>query len=514
LTEATLENITQGVSVIDASQRLIGWNSRYVELMDYPDGMVHVGESVAELIRYNAEHGRFGDCDVEQEVNKRLKFMREGSEYRSQSNFVDGKVIEIHGKPMADGGFVTTYTDISEFKSAENALVEAKALLEQRVADRTSKLEEAMLALQQAKAEAEEANVSKTRFVAAAAHDLLQPLNAAKLFAALLNEHRNEMTDEQSTLVARVESGLLSVEDLLSALLDISRLDTAAPTPKHEDFVVADLFFALNAQFSQTFEEQGLTLRFADSKLCAHSDPALLRRILQNFVSNARRYTRAGGVLVGCRRRGENIAIQVIDTGVGIADSDQKAVFDEFHRLSDGAKSAKRGLGLGLAIVDRIARLLGHPISLRSVLGKGSCFEVLPTEHRASSQLSNQVVMCVDNEQEILDGMSGLLSKWGAQPLIATTMADALTQLESAPALPSLLLIDYHLNDGVTGLDVISALRRKSGVDLPAAILTANYTTEVADLVRKAGHALLHKPVKPAALRALINRLLTRRVTH
>ena len=326
-----------------------------------------------------------------------------------------------------------------------------------------------------------------------------------------------------------VESGLLSVEDLLIALLDISRLDTAAPTPKHEDFVVADLFFALNAQFSQTFEEQGLTLRFADSKLCAHSDPALLRRILQNFVSNARRYTRAGGVLVGCRRRGENIAIQVIDTGVGIADSDQKAVFDEFHRLSDGAESAKRGLGLGLAIVDRIARLLGHPISLRSVLGKGSCFEVLvprakdnnvstkrlaPTEQRASSQLGSQVVMCVDNEQEILDGMHGLLSKWGAQPLIATTMADALTQLDSASSMPSLLLIDYHLNDGVTGLDVIDALRRKAGVNLPAAILTANYTTEVADLVREAGHALLHKPVKPAALRALINRLLTRRVTH
>jgi Na+/proline symporter/signal transduction histidine kinase len=529
LTEATLENITQGVSVIDASQRLIGWNSRYVELMDYPDGMVHVGESVAELIRYNAEHGRFGDCDVEQEVNKRLKFMREGSEYRSQSNFVDGKVIEIHGKPMSDGGFVTTYTDISEFKSAENALVEAKALLEQRVADRTSKLEEAMLALQQAKAEAEDANVSKTRFVAAAAHDLLQPLNAAKLFAALLNEHRREMTEEQSTLVARVESGLLSVEDLLSALLDISRLDTAAPTPKREDFAVAELFTALDAQFSQTFKEQGLTLRFANSKLCAHSDPALLRRILQNFVSNARRYTRAGGVLVGCRRRGDSIAIQVIDTGVGIADSDQKAVFDEFHRLSDGAESTKRGLGLGLAIVDRIARLLDHSISLRSVLGKGSCFEVLvprasgdyisqdrrtATEPRAVSQLGSQVVLCVDNEKEILDGMYGLLSKWGAQPLIATTMDEALRQLDRSPTMPSLLLIDYHLNDGVTGLEIIDALRARAEVEFPAAILTANHTTEVADLVREAGHALLHKPVKPAALRALINRLLTRRVTH
>jgi CheY-like chemotaxis protein len=143
-----------------------------------------------------------------------------------------------------------------------------------------------------------------------------------------------------------------------------------------------------------------------------------------------------------------------------------------------------------------------------------STARLAPTEHRASSQLSNQLVMCVDNEQEILDGMHGLLSKWGAQPLIATTMANALTQLESASTIPSLLLIDYHLSDGITGLDVIDALRRKAGVDLPAAILTANHTTEVADLVREAGHALLHKPVKPAALRALINRLLTRRVVH
>jgi Na+/proline symporter/signal transduction histidine kinase/CheY-like chemotaxis protein len=529
LTEATLENIPQGVSVVDAAQRLIGWNSRYVELMNYPAGMVHVGESVADLMRYNAELGRFGNGDVEQQVNKRLRYLREGSEYRYQSTFLDGKVIEIHGKPMPDGGFVTTYTDITEFKSAEKALVEAKASLEQRVANRTAELEKAMLALQQAKAEAEEANVSKTRFVAAAAHDLLQPLNAAKLFAALLNEHRGEMTEEQSTLVMRVESGLLSVEDLLSALLDISRLDTAAPTPKRTDFAVTDLFNALDAQFSRTFEEQGLSLHFAQSKMCVHSDPAMLRRILQNFVSNARRYTRTGGVLVGCRRRGNNIALQVIDTGVGIADSDQKAVFDEFHRLSQGAESTKRGLGLGLAIVDRIARLLDHPISLRSVLGKGSCFEVLvpraandsnlpqrlaPTEQRAVSQLESQFVLCVDNEREILDGMHGLLSKWGARPLIASTLAEALTQLDEAGEIPSLLLIDYHLNDGVTGLEVIDALRDKAGIALPAAVLTANYTTEVADLVRNAGHALLHKPVKPAALRALINRLLTRRVTR
>ncbi len=530
LTEATLENITQGVSVVDADQRLIGWNSRYLELMDYPDGMVHVGESVEDLIRYNAELGRFGDGDVEQAVAKRVKYLRDGSAYRYESRFLDGKVIEIRGQPMPDGGFVTTYTDITDFKSAENMLVEAKEMLEQRVADRTAELESTMLALREAKAEAEDANASKTRFLAAAAHDLLQPLNAAKLFAALLIEHREEMSDEQSRLVTRVENGLLSVEDLLSALLDISRLDTAAPEPKREDVRVQQLFKALDTQFSQTFAEQGLGLRFADTRLVVHSDPALLRRILQNFVSNARRYTRKGGVLVGCRRRGDDVAIQVIDTGVGIADTDQKAVFEEFHRLSEGAKRTKRGLGLGLAIVDRIARLLGHEISLRSELGRGSCFEVIVPraasrdesrsapevpEQRSAASIDGQVILCIDNEREILDGMQGLLARWGAAPVVATGREGALGAMERVHAetgqWPALLLVDYHLDDEVTGLEVIAALGEKAGVSLPAAILTADHTDEVAGQVRSAGHTLLHKPVKPAALRALINRILSRR---
>jgi Na+/proline symporter/signal transduction histidine kinase len=530
LTEATLENIAQGVSVIDASQRLVGWNSRYLELMNYPDGMVHVGESVEVLIRYNARAGRFGDCDIDEEVTKRIRFMQEGSAYRSESAFIDGKVIEIRGQPLPDGGYVTTYTDISDFKSAETALVEAKETLEQHVADRTAELEAAMLALQAAKAEAEDANASKTRFLAAAAHDLLQPLNAAKLFAALLNEQRDEMSPEQSKLVARVESGLLSVEDLLGALLDISRLDAAALEPKPKNFLVSEMFDALETQFGQTFTEQGLRLRFVRTSLVVRSDPALLRRILQNFVSNARRYTREGGVLVGCRRRGDHVSIQVIDTGVGIAESDQKAVFQEFHRLSDGAERTKRGLGLGLAIVDRIARLLGHNILLRSKLGKGSCFEVLvpratgavphaaashTDEPRRASSLDGQSILCIDNEEEILDGMHGLLSRWGAAPIIATGRDEALAVMQKLRAeqdrSPALLLVDYHLNDHLTGLDVIAALREHADERIPAVILTADYSDKVADLVHTAGHAMLRKPVKPAALRALINRVLSRR---
>jgi Na+/proline symporter/CheY-like chemotaxis protein len=529
LTEATLENISQGVSVVDSDLRLIGWNSRYLELMDYPDGMVHVGESIEDLMRYNAEVGRFGNDNVEQEVTKRLHHLREGTSYRYESTFIDGKVIEIRGQPMRDGGFVTTYTDITDFKHAEAALVEAKQSLEQRVAGRTAELETAMAALEEAKAEAEEANISKTRFLAAAAHDLLQPLNAAKLFAALLGEHRAEMTDEQSKLVARVESGLLSVEDLLSALLDISRLDTAAPQPNRETLRVRDLFSTLDAQFAETFAEQGLALRFARTDLAVYSDPALLRRILQNFISNARRYTRTGGVLVGCRRRAGDIAIQVIDTGVGIAKRNQKAVFEEFHRLNEGAEHVNRGLGLGLAIVDRIARLLGHEVSLRSELGKGSCFEVIVpravhepvvrfeqeiAEPRVASSIDGQVILCIDNESETLDGMHGLLGKWGAAPIVASNLDHAQAAMTRAYVehgrWPALLVVDYHLNDNVTGLHVIDALRAQAGCDLPAIILTADHTQTVADIVRDAGHAILRKPVKPAALRALINRILGR----
>jgi len=492
--------------------------------------MVHVGKPVAELIRYNLELGRFEERDVEQEIAKRLKYIRSGSSYRYQSAFFDGKVIEIHGQPMPDGGFVTTYTDITDFKSVEKELVVAKESLEQRVNARTAELHDTMLALQQAKAEAEEANVSKTRFLAAAAHDLLQPLNAAKLFAALLNEHREAMPAEQGELVERVESGLLGVEDLLSAILDISRLDTAAPEPQLEDFAIADVFDALHAQFAQTFADDGLQLEFMKTGLFVRSDPALLRRILQNFISNARRYTREGRVLVGCRRRAGSVVIQVIDTGIGISEDDKPAVFEEFRRLTHSDKQTKRGLGLGLAIVERIARLLEHPVGLRSQPGKGSCFEITvpravsvgkpgadgkAREPRPTASLDGQFILCVDNEPDILDGMRGLLSKWGVQPRTAGNRDDAVAELvrlkQEHGCLPAILLVDYHLDAGLTGLDVIDAIVDEAGVTLPVVILTDDHTDEVIEKVRSAGYAILHKPVKPAALRALINRILSRR---
>jgi PAS domain S-box-containing protein len=652
LLEATLENLSQGVTVVDGSQRLVGWNSRYEEIMGYPPGLLSVGKPVTDLMRYNAARGRYGRTDVETRIAQRVRLLSDGSPFRDESEFSDGRVIEIRGQPMPEGGYVTTYSDITESKQIERALrtserqvrtytdnapaliayvdadrryrfankaylayagisrdeiigapltavldegqlmarspwldeafagerqgfelemtgadgesrymlgtyipdvdgdgavtgvyavfqditerrraelglEEAKAMLEQRVADRTAELEAAMSALTEAKAQAEAANASKTRFLAAAAHDLLQPLNAAKLFTALLEEKNAGMSEEQRRLVSRVESGLVAVEDLLSALLDIARLDTRAPRPARENFPVAELFTTLEPQFAEAFAERGLTLRFARTSLWLHTDPALLRRILQNFISNARRYTRSGGVLVGCRRRGDTVAIQVCDTGVGIAPEHREAVFEEFRRLAGSDEGSKRGLGLGLAIVQRIARLLEHPLNMRSELGIGTCFEIVvpraapgrrkspaAAEPRAVSSMNGQHVLCIDNEPDILDGMQGLLARWGARPLRAGDLDEANRRIaalrDETGERPAVLLVDYHLDDGVTGIEVIEAVRAMTDSAVPAVVLTADHSREVADEVRDAGHALLHKPVKPAALRALVTRIIGR----
>jgi len=299
--------------------------------------------------------------------------------------------------------------------------------------------------------------------------------------------------------------------------------------PKVRVFPVSDLFEMIETQFGAAFDEQGLKLRIARSSQYLRSDPALLRRILQNFVSNARRYTPDGGVLIGCRRRGEYVAIQVVDTGVGIAPEDHKVIFEEFKRLGGRSKRAKRGLGLGLAIVERIAKLLGHPIAMRSELGKGSTFEVLVPrasareslpnlakrlERQSASSLDGRFVLCIDNEHTILDGMQGLLSKWGARPIIAADLESARSQLkavrEEHDSLPSMFIVDYHLDDAVTGIDVLKGLRADAGIEIPAIIVTADHTEQVRDEVRAFGDSILHKPIKPAALRALMTRILSR----
>src|SRR5258705_8047482 len=325
---------------------------------------------------------------------------------------------------MPDGGIVTTFTDITPSVKAAEALECANESLEQRVQQRTEELVRLNNALGQAKADAEQANISKTRFLAAASHDILQPLNAARLYVTSLVERQGRGNDAQ--LITNIDASLDAVEEILAPLLDISRLDSGALKPEISNFRLDELFQQIEVEFKPLAQEKGLPLDLVWSSLAVRSDRRLLRRILQNLVSNAIKYTPQGRVLVGCRRRSGHVSITVADTGIGIPQTKQRVIFEEFHRLDQGARVA-RGVGLGLSIVERISRMLDHRVDVISTVGKGSRFTVVVpmapaiaastpqqksrmVDHR---QLAGISVLCIDNDPTILDGMETLLGGWG-----------------------------------------------------------------------------------------------------
>ncbi|UJJ51125.1 MULTISPECIES: hybrid sensor histidine kinase/response regulator [Rhodanobacter] len=520
LLSTTLENVSQGISVVDARMRLVAWNRRYLELFDYPDGMVHVGVPVAELIRWNAERGECGPGEVEAHVAKRIQYMRAGSAHLFQRVRPDGTVIEMRGRALPGGGYVTTYTDVTAYKHAEQALIEVNETLEQRVEQRTAELSEALVATAQARRAAETANISKTRFLAAASHDLLQPLNAARLFTSALRQHPG-LDPEASGLAERIDASFRAAEDLLDALLDVSRLDAGSYHPEVGAFALAELFDSLTAQFAVVAERRGLRLRVVPTRLAVRSDPQLLRRILQNFLSNALRYTSKGSVLLGARRVGvDEVRIEVWDSGPGIAAEQRARIFDEFQRLEQPSPWGEKGLGLGLSICDRLAGILGHRLDLHSRVEHGSCFAVTVPRNEAVPVRRQRVqrsgtdkqlpltVLCLDNDAAILDGMRALLSRWGVDCRIALDAAQARDELRRGTV--DLILADYHLADDADGLQVLQQLRQTLGDLPPVAMITADGSSELKQRARALGYPLLHKPVRPAALRALLTALVRR----
>ncbi len=519
LLQATMENVSQGIAVADAEARIVAWNRRYLEMFNYPEGMVYVGRPVADLIRWNALRGEFGDTDPQEQVEKRLAHMRAGHSYVIQRLRRTGRVYEIRGQPMPDGGYVTTFTDITEYKQTEQALREATQTLEQRVAERTSELELALTAQQAAKRSAEDANATKTRFVAAASHDLLQPLNAARLFASALEERSTDPTVIE--LAGRIDSSMRAAEEVLDDMLDIARIESGTMRSEIADFALVDVFDELERQFAPVAERRGLRLRVTRPTCHVRSDRVLLRRVLQNLISNALRYTQRGGVLVACRRRESRIVIEVWDTGPGIPEQHQRTIFDEFRRLDRNSPWGEQGLGLGLSICDRIARLLGLQLGLRSELGRGSVFRVgvpraaappatapdaAPPPVAAPSSLVAVKVLCVDNEPEILDGLTSLMTRWGATVLCA---ADAATARQlAARERPATLLADYRLGKGdPDGLELLLELCGQDGAGPAGALITANYSIALEERAREFGFPVLRKPVKPGALRALLGAL-------
>ncbi len=519
LLATTLENVSQGISVVDARMRLVAWNRRYLELFDYPEGMVHVGVPVADLIRWNAELGECGPGEVDEHVAKRIDYMRAGSSHLFQRIRPDGTVIEMRGRALPGGGYVTTYTDVTAYKNAERALIEVNETLEQRVEQRTAELSEALVATAHARRAAETANVSKTRFLAAASHDLLQPLNAARLFTSALRQHPG-LDVEASGLAERIDASFRAAEDLLDALLDTSRLDVGSYRPEVGGFALSELFDSLQAQFAVVAEQRGLCLRVVPTTLAVRSDPQLLRRILQNFLSNALRYTSKGRVLLGARRLAGEVRIEVWDTGPGIAADQRARIFDEFQRLEHPSPWGEKGLGLGLSICDRLAGILGHRLDLHSQPSRGSCFAVTVPRSEAVPARRQRVersgpdkqlpltVLCLDNDATILEGMQALLSRWGVDCRIALDVEQAREQLHRGPI--DLILADYHLADGVDGLQAAQQLRQLRGVLPPVALITADGSSELKQRARALGYPVLHKPVRPAALRALLTALLRR----
>ncbi len=505
----TLENISQGVSVVDADMRLIAWNRRYQDMLGYPDGMLYVGRPIDELILWNAERAELSINDPaiigldpiksrEEQVRRRLGHLRAGQPYVYQRVRGNGQVIEMRGQPLPGGGYVTSFSDITDYKRAEQALRDINETLEQRVELRTR--------------EAEAAQQSKTRFLAAVSHDVLQPLNAARLFASALRETTD--ADERTHLAERVDTALRAAEDLLDGLLDVSRLDAGALQPELTHFDAVELLQELAAQYAPSAAGRGLALRVhAVAPVFVRSDRRLLRRALQNFLANALRYTREGGVLLGLRQRGQQIECQVWDTGPGIPDHHLTQIFEEFRRFDQPGIGGERGLGLGLSICQRIARMLDHPLRVHSRVGNGSMFSisvplgvaaqqiVSPEIAPSSDALAGLRVLCVDNDPEILDGMRALLDRWKAVALTASTVDEALAHIDAEP---DVALVDYHLHDRLDGLGVIAELRRRAKRDLPAALLTGDGSDALKIAAREYGCAVLTKPVKPASLRAFL----------
>ena len=514
--QTALDHVRQGIAVFDKDLNLVCWNRQFGEIFDLPHGLTRVGIALSEILRYVAQHGDEKNFDAA--IAERIAKYTSEVEPFLERFAGRGLVIEVRSNHMPDGGLVTTFTDITPSVKAAEALERANANLERRVRERTKELTRLNTELERAKAEADEANVSKTRFVAAASHDILQPLNAARLYVTSLIE-RQRQTDneaEDGDLVQNIDASLEAVEEIFAALLDISRLDTGAMKPEMTDFRVDELLQRLDVEFAPLAREKGLKLRFMPCALTVRSDRRLLRRLLQNFVSNAIKYTPAGSVLVGCRRRGGKLRIDVYDTGIGIPYGKRRAVFKEFHRLDQGARVA-RGVGLGLSIVERIARVLDSEVALKSVVGRGSRFSVeVPCaaavaaspavagmSRTGAGRLTGTVALCIDNDRSILDGMEKLLGGWGCRVLTAADLTEALAAIDASGLEPDGLLVDYHL-DGGNGIVAIAELRRRLGREMPAILITADRSLHVREEAQAEGVHLLHKPLKPASLRALI----------
>ena len=503
LVRATLEHLDQGICIFNSSGRLVGWNNRASELLSVPAHRFQMGTLFATLFGYLREEFThdvgFDPVDVEEWAGRQKNRPPLSFEIRRG----DTRILSVFAQEMPDHGFVFSFTDVTAERRAARALLKVNESLEARVAARTKELAAALQ-------DAERANATKSRFVAAASHDLLQPLSAAKLYVASLHGNANPGVEQ---VVRKAESALSSVEHILEALLDISKLDSGRASVHISTVSLGALLAQLADELGPLAQAKGLDLRVVPTRAIVRSDTRYLRRILQNLMSNAIRYTETGRILVGTRRAGDSVRIEVWDTGVGIPPDKQEIVFREFQRLHSDA-SAAVGMGLGLAIVERACSLLDHPLVLCSAEGRGTMFSVqVPVETEFSAaidrstgraemeqgEIANVIALLLEDDDNLRNAITMTLESWGVHVLDCASEAEAGTLLREIGVVPDVILVDNQLADGKFGLDAVGNLRAEFG-DVPACIVTADRSFELPEGVAGPDTNLLYKPLDPADL--------------
>ncbi|MDT9633425.1 PAS domain-containing protein [Pseudomonas sp. JV449] len=503
-------------------------NKVYEEWYCWPRGMM-LGQSLREV--HSEQHCQRLDAYVARALaGESVTFEFAETNINNQERYMLRSYVP---NMLASGevvGIFVLIRDITERRRTAEALHQAYQHLEQRVAQRTSELtalNDQLLQeiderrrmearLREAKLEAEQANLSKTKFLAAVSHDLLQPLNAARLFTSALLERPSE------TLVRNVSNSLEDVENLLGTLVDISKLDAGVIKADIAPFALSELLDNLAVEYTELARSEGLELHFVGCSALVRSDIQLLARILRNLLSNALRYTYKGRVVLGCRRQHQRLSIQVWDSGMGIAEERLEEIFQEFKRGDVQRPDQDRGLGLGLAIVEKIAGILGHRVSVKSWPGKGSMFSVevplsatapkslpmLAMSEPMLERLQGARVWVLDNDAAICAGMRTLLEGWGCQVITALSEQDLARQVDNYHAEADLLIADYHLDDDQNGVDAVARINGRRGRAIPALMITANYSNELKLQIRELGHTLMHKPVRPMKLKTAMSHLL------
>jgi len=522
LLQSAIENASEGISIVDQDLNLVAWNKKYIDIFKYPQELIYKGCPIEQLIRFNATRGLCGVGDIEEQVAKRLHYLRSGSSHSSERQQDNGMVIRIEGNPLPGGGFVMMFSDITAYRQAEQVLKATNVDLEAIIQERTQKLEQANEALELAREKAEQAHVNKSLYLKACSHDLMQPLEAARLFTSALSSQDN-LTEAQSRQVKNIDHSLKVANDLLADLSEIARIESGNIKPHIEPVSLKLLFSALKQEFSAQSSEQSCELTVHTNDYWVYSDRQLLRRMLQNLIGNAFRYASPGKVLLGARNKGGFIEIVVLDNGPGIPKDKQQMVFEQFTQLENNAAVGGQGLGLGLNITKSLSQILQHQLSLNSESGKGCLFSInaVRTEAKAlphkkpvapAMALKGVTVMCIDNDPDVLNGMIELLLAWQCQVIAAESFEKALDLFANHDNDIDILLVDYQLNNNHDGINLIGKLRAQVTHYLPAILITATTDTDIEEKTAAADVGYMRKLVKPAALRSMMSALLAQKL--